>query len=110
MQAVAPAQLVSLLVAAAVIVAMHLVLRWAVVRRNRRRARGFFVLGFSCGLLAGAFLRGRRRARRALRTVARRVGHQPRRPGIRGGAERFAGRVLILTESRRGPTPRVRSR
>jgi hypothetical protein len=32
----------------------------ASARRNRRRTRGVFLVGFGCGLLAGKFLRGRR--------------------------------------------------
>jgi uncharacterized membrane protein YeaQ/YmgE (transglycosylase-associated protein family) len=50
----------ALLVAVAVIAAICGFIASAVARRNKRRARGFFLLGFFCGLMAGAILRGRR--------------------------------------------------
>src|ERR1700686_5502030 len=56
-----PTHLIALLVAVAIIAAICGFIASAVARRNKRRARGFFLLGFFCGLMAGAILRGRRR-------------------------------------------------
>jgi uncharacterized membrane protein YeaQ/YmgE (transglycosylase-associated protein family) len=56
-----PTHLIALLVAVAIIAAICGFFASAVARRNKRRARGFFLLGFICGLMAGATLRGRRR-------------------------------------------------
>lgn len=114
MQAVPPAHLIAVLVAAVVIMALFGTLRSAIARRSTLRARGVFVLGFACGLTAGAILRGRRRGLRALRIAAR-----PRRAGIRGGTDRMAARALALMGSRvrsrqvsvrSGPSRRVRYR
>jgi hypothetical protein len=41
-----------------------------VVRRDRRRARGFFVLGFFCGMTTAAVRRHKRRVLRGLDSVA----------------------------------------
>ena len=41
----------------------------SVSRRNKRRARGYFVLGFCCGRIAGAIRHARRRGGRRLKAI-----------------------------------------
>jgi hypothetical protein len=77
--------LISLLLAVAIIAATCGFIASAGVRRNKRRARGFFLLGFFCGLMAGAILPGRRRGLNALGAVARCADVRPLRAGIRRG-------------------------
>ena len=93
MQAVGTTQLIVLLLAVAVVAAASGFLGSVVVRRRKRRARGIFVLGFLCGVTAGAFLRTRRRIRHALGQGVR---VRPRRVDARSEAHRFAARVLAL--------------
>jgi hypothetical protein len=95
MQAVGPMQLIMLLVAVAVVAAAAGFLASVVVRRNKRRTRGVFVLGFLCGVTAGTLVRTRRRIRRALG-----IGLRPRRVETRGDAHRLAARALALTAGR----------
>jgi len=97
MQAVGPTQLIMLLVAVAVVAAAAGFLASVVVRRNKRRTRGVFVLGFLCGVTAGALVRTRRRIRHALGPC---VGARPRRVETRGDAYRLAARALALTAGR----------
>ena len=66
MGSLGPTQLIALLLAVAVIAAMCGFVASAVARRNRRRARGFFLLGFFCGLMTGAIVGRRRLGRTAL--------------------------------------------
>jgi hypothetical protein len=94
MQAVGPMQLILLLVAVAMIAAACGFLGSLVVQRKKRRARGYFVLGFLCGVTASAILRVRRRSLHALGAVGQRVGVRPRE--TRGDAYRFAARALNL--------------
>src|ERR1700739_5050856 len=61
-----PTHLISLLLAIAIIAAMCGFIASAVVRRNKRRARWFYLLGFFCGWMAGGILRGRHRGLNAL--------------------------------------------
>jgi hypothetical protein len=70
------------------------------------------VLGFFCGWMAGAILRGRRRSLNALGAVARCADIRPRRAGIRRGAGHFAVHALTLAAShvRRGVWPPGRHR
>ena len=63
MGSLGPTHLIALLLAVAIIAAIRGFIASAVAQRNKRRARGFFLLGFFCGLMAGAILRGRRRGR-----------------------------------------------
>lgn len=72
MQAVEPLHLLSAVVLMIVVAAATGFLVAARVLRRERRARGFFVLGFSCGVLTGAALRGRRQGLRALAAARRR--------------------------------------
>jgi uncharacterized membrane protein YeaQ/YmgE (transglycosylase-associated protein family) len=99
MGSLAPTHLISLLVAVAIIAATCGFIASAVVRRNKRRARGFFLLGFFCGLMAGAILRGRRRGLNALGAVARCADVRPPITGIRRGTGRFAARALTFGAS-----------
>jgi len=94
-----PTHLIALLVAVAIIAAMCGFIASAVARRNKRRVRGFFLLGFFCGLMAGAILRGRRRGLHALGAVARRADVRPPITGIPRGAGRFAARGLTFAAS-----------
>ncbi|MDT7754159.1 MAG: hypothetical protein QOH27_57 [Mycobacterium sp.] len=61
MWSLGPTQLISLFLAVALVAAMCGYTASAVARRNKRRARGFFLLGFCCGWMAGPILRGKRR-------------------------------------------------
>jgi hypothetical protein len=99
MQAVEPMHLLWLLAGVSVIAAMCTFVRAAVARRNKRRARGFFVLGFFCGLTAGVVLHRWRRGFNALAGVIRWVAVRRRRHGIRGGSDRIAARVLTVVAS-----------
>ena len=60
-------KLISLFLAVAIIAATCGYIGSAVVRRNKRRTRGYFILGFFCGFMAGTILcrtrRGTERAR-----------------------------------------------
>ena len=66
MGSLGPTHLISLLLAVAIIAATCGFIASAVARRNERRTRGVFLLGFSCGWMAGSILRGRRRGLNAL--------------------------------------------
>jgi uncharacterized membrane protein YeaQ/YmgE (transglycosylase-associated protein family) len=94
-----PTHLIALLVAVAIIAAIFGFIASAVARRNKRRARGFFLLGFFCGLMAGAILRGRRSGLNALGAVARCADVRPPITGIRLGTGRFAARALTFAAS-----------
>jgi uncharacterized membrane protein YeaQ/YmgE (transglycosylase-associated protein family) len=77
MGSLGPTQLISLLLAVAIIGAICGFLASAVTRRKKRRARRLFLLGFFCGLMTGAIARERRhgagRFVRALTVAAPRV-------------------------------------
>ena len=62
--------------------------------QKKRRARGPFLLGFVCGLTAGAILRGRRRGLNLLGALTGRADVRPLRAGIRRDTVRFAARAL----------------
>jgi uncharacterized membrane protein YeaQ/YmgE (transglycosylase-associated protein family) len=85
MGSLGPTHLISLLLAVAIIAATCGFIASAVARRNKRRTRGVFLLGFFCGWMAGSILRGRRRGLNALGAVARCADVRPRRTGIRRG-------------------------
>jgi len=99
MGSLGPTHLISLLLAVAIIAATCGLIASAVTRRNKRRTRGFFLLGFFCGLMAGAILHGRRRGLNALGAVARCADVRPLRAGIRRGTGRFAARALTFAPS-----------
>ena len=96
MQAVGATHLIVLLIAVAAIGVASGFLGSILVRRRKRRARRIFVLGFLCGVTAGAILRTRRRTVYALGAFGHDVGVLPRRAGTRGDAYRFAARTLAL--------------
>ena len=70
MGSLGPTHLDSVLLAVAISAATCGFIASAVVRRNKRRARGVFLLGFFCGWMAGAILRGRRGGLNAVAAVA----------------------------------------
>lgn len=73
-----PAQLLALLLAVAIISAACGFIGSAVSRRNKRRTRRVFLLGFFCGYIAGPVLRRRRHGLNALTTaVSQAVARQP---------------------------------
>jgi uncharacterized membrane protein YeaQ/YmgE (transglycosylase-associated protein family) len=76
--------LISVLLAVAIISALCGFIASTVARRNKRRARGFFVAGFFCGLLAGRLLLSRRHGLNMLGAVARTLSFSPLhvRPGL----------------------------
>ena len=99
MGSLGPTHLISLLLAVAIIAATCGFIASAVARRNKRRARGFFVLGFFCGLIAGPILRRRRRGLNALGAVARRIDLRLLSAGKRYGTDRFAARAVTFVTS-----------
>lgn len=66
MGSLGPTHLIALLFAVAIIASIAGFVASAVTRRNKRRARGWFVVGFFCGLMAGARLPSRRGGRNVL--------------------------------------------
>ena len=90
MGSVGPTHLISLLLAVAIIAAICGFIASAVVRRNNRRARGFFLLGFLCGFIASPILRRRRRGLNVLGAVTRCADVRPLTAWIRHGAGCFA--------------------
>jgi hypothetical protein len=112
MGSLGPTQLISLLLAVAIIAATCGLIASAVARRNKRRARGFFVLGFFCGLIAGPILRRRRRGLNALEAVARCTAVRLPGAGKRYGTDHFAAHALTLAASnvRQGLWPPQRRR
>jgi hypothetical protein len=99
MGSLGPTHLISLLLAVAFIAAMCGFIASSVARRNKRRIRGFFLLGFVCGLMAGAVLRRRRRGLNALGAVTRRADIRSLRVVIRSGTGRFAACPLTFAAS-----------
>jgi uncharacterized membrane protein YeaQ/YmgE (transglycosylase-associated protein family) len=99
MGSLGPTHLISLLLAVAIIGATCGFIASAVARRNKRRARGFFVLGFFCGLIAGPILRRRSRGLNALRRLARRTDPRLLSSGKRYGTDHFAARALTFAAS-----------
>ena len=72
MGSLGPTHLIALLLVVAVIASIAGFIASAATGTNMRQARRFLVLGFFCGLTAGAILQGRRRGLKSLarRTVA----------------------------------------
>ena len=94
MGSLGPTHLISLLLAVAIIASTGGFIASAVARRNKRRARGFFLLGFFCGFIAGPILRRRRRDLNALGAVARCADVRPLGVWMRRGTGHFAARAL----------------
>ena len=94
MGSLGPTYLISLLLAVAIVSATCGFIASAVARRSRRRARGFFLLGFFCGFIAGPILRRRRRGLNALGAVARCADVRPLGVWMRRGTGPFAARAL----------------
>ncbi|MGA5466158.1 hypothetical protein [Mycobacterium sp. NPDC050041] len=92
MQAVGPA-LGWLLVALAVLATARTLVAAVAARRNRRRTRGVFVVGFLCGAATTALLARSGLSRQVLGAVTRHV-VTARRAGVLRSADRVAGRVL----------------
>ena len=67
MGSLGPTVLIGLLLAVATIAAIAGFVASAVARSKKRRAHRLFLVGFFCGLMAGAILHGRRRGLNALR-------------------------------------------
>jgi len=99
MGSLGPTHLVALLLLVATIAAIGGYVASAVGRRNRRRARGPFFLGFVCGVMAGAILRGRRHGLNALGALAGRTDVRPLGAGIRRDTVRIAARALTFAAS-----------
>jgi uncharacterized membrane protein YeaQ/YmgE (transglycosylase-associated protein family) len=99
MRSLGPTLLIALLLAVAIIAAICGFIASAVARRNKRRERGFFLLGFFCGLMAGAILPRRRPGLNALGAVARCAAIGQLRAGMRRGTGRFAARALTFAVS-----------
>lgn len=70
MGSLGPTPLIALLFAVAVIAATAGFVTSVVVQRNRRRTRGIFLVGFFCGVMAGAVRRARRRGHEHFATRA----------------------------------------
>jgi hypothetical protein len=66
MGSLGPTHLIALLLAVAIVASTAGFVASAARRRNKRRARGWFIVGFVCGLMAGTKLRGRRGGRNVL--------------------------------------------
>jgi uncharacterized membrane protein YeaQ/YmgE (transglycosylase-associated protein family) len=99
MASLGPTHLISLLLAVAIIAVTCGFIASAVARRNKRRARGYFVLGFVCGLIAGPVLRRRRRGLNALAAVARCTDARLLSAGKRYGTDHLAARALTFAAS-----------
>jgi len=92
-------QLFWLLLVVAVVAALGGYLGSATARRNKRRARGIFLLGFFCGSMTGAILRERRHRTRVLAAVAHHRGLRPPASGIWRSTYRFAARTVPIAAS-----------
>jgi hypothetical protein len=99
MGSLGPTHLISLLLAVTIIATTCACIASVVARRNKGRARGFFVLGFVCGLIACPILRRRRRGLNALGAVARWTEVHLLHTGKRYGTDHFAARTLKLVAS-----------
>jgi len=96
MGSLGPTHLISLLLVIAIIAATYGLFASAVARRNKRRARGFLILGFFCGFMLCTILRGRHRGLKVLAAIGRRAHLSPLRVDLRSGTYRFAARMSTL--------------
>ena len=99
MGSLGPTHLIALLLAVAIVAAVGGFVASAFMRKHKRRAHGPLLLGFVCGLTAGAMLRGRRHALNALGALAGRKDVRPLSAGIRRDTVRFAARALTFAAS-----------
>src|SRR5271166_3537681 len=100
MGSLGPTHLISLLLAVAIIAATCGLIASAVTRRNKRRTRGFFLLGFFCGLMAGAILHGRRRGLNRMQSAPTQGLHRPVSPRFALSlALSVPGRVVLIQRS-----------
>jgi hypothetical protein len=99
MGSLGPPHLIALLLAVAIIAATCGFTASAAARRNKRRARGLFLLGVFCGFMAGVTLRRRRGGLNALGAIARRASVRPLTAGMRRGTGRFGAHALISAAS-----------
>jgi len=106
MGSLGPTQLIALLLAVAIVAATGGFVASAIARTNKRRTRRLFLLGFVCGLTAGAVLRGRRRSLHAWRGLDGR--HRSRGTSLlTGPGPSTSTRSLPARRTRRSlpPTP-----
>jgi hypothetical protein len=96
MGSLGPTHLFSLLLVVAIIAATYRLFALPVARRNRRRARGFFLVGFFCGFMSCAILRRRHRRLQPLGAAGRCAQAFPPGIGLFCGTCRFAARVLTF--------------
>jgi outer membrane lipoprotein SlyB len=92
-------QLFWLLLVVAIVAALGGYLGSAISRRNKRRARGIFLLGFFCGSVAGAILREKRDRTRVLAVIARHRGLRAPAAEIWRSTYRFASRTDLMAAS-----------
>jgi hypothetical protein len=91
---------ISLLLVVAAIAAVCGFKASTVLRRNKRRARGYLIVGFCCGFLAGGILRRRHRGLDALRAIMRHRDFRPLRTVIPAAGSHFASRTATFAASR----------
>ena len=94
------AHLIPLLLAVATVAAVCGFIASTIVRRHKRRARGYLLVGFCCGLLAGGILSRRRRGLKALGAIMRCWDFRPLRTVIHAGGRHFAARTATFAASR----------
>jgi hypothetical protein len=92
-------QLFWLLLVVAIVAALGGYLGSAISRRNKRRTRGIFLLGFFCGSVAGAILREKRHRTKVLAAVSRHRHPRPPASEIWRSTYRFAARAVPMAAS-----------
>ena len=90
MGSLVPTHLISPLLVVAMIAATYALIASVVARRNRRRSRAFFLLGYFCGFMSCAIVRRRRRGLEVLGVVARWARAGRLGVGLLSGTRRFA--------------------
>lgn len=100
MGSLGPTHLIFLLLAVATVAAVCGFIASTVVRRNKRRARGYLLVGFCCGLLAGGILRRRRRGLKGLGAIMRWGEFRPLGAVIHDASRHFAARTATFAASR----------
>jgi uncharacterized membrane protein YeaQ/YmgE (transglycosylase-associated protein family) len=105
MGSLGPTHLMFLLLAVATVAAVCGFIASTVVRRNKQRARGYLLVGFCCGLLAGGILSRRRRRLSALGAIMRGGDFRPLRTLMSDGGRDFAARTFAASRVRLGSRP-----